>query len=90
MTFSNIMGNDQLIKRLGDTIRGKGVTHAYIFEGDYYTDKLAFANSFAKAILCETNHGVGCETCMSCVKIEHGNHEDVYYCLLYTSPSPRD
>lgn len=90
MTFSNIMGNDQLIERLGDTIRGKGVTHAYIFEGDYYTDKLAFANSFAKAILCETNHGVGCETCMSCIKIEHGNHEDIYYAEVTDKGNTKD
>lgn len=79
MTFNNIIGNDQLIERLRETICGKGVTHAYVFEGDYYTDKLAFANSFAKAILCGTNKGIGCETCISCIKIEHGNHEDVYY-----------
>ncbi|MBK5245645.1 MAG: hypothetical protein JJE49_00065 [Peptostreptococcaceae bacterium] len=90
MTFKNIVGNDQLIERLRETICGKGVTHAYVFEGDYYTDKLAFANSFAKAILCETNKGTGCETCISCIKIEHGNHEDVYYAEVTDKGNTKD
>ena len=90
MTFNNITENDKLIERLHDTICGKGVTHAYIFEGDYYTDKLAFANAFAKAILCETSKGLGCGTCMSCIKIEHGNHEDVYYAEVSEKGNTKD
>src|SRR5665648_752608 len=90
MTLNNIIINDQLINLLDNTKRQKRITHAYIFEGDYYTEKLAFANSFAKAILCETNHGVGCETCMSCVKIEHGNHEDVYYAEVTEKGNTKD
>lgn len=90
MTFNNISDNDKLIERLHDAICGKGVTHAYVFEGDYHTDKLAFANSFAKAILCETEKGVGCETCMSCMKIEHGNHEDVYYAEVTEKGNTKD
>ncbi len=90
MTFNKIVGNDQLIERLRHAIRGKGVSHAYIFEGDYYTDKLAFANSFVKAILCETDPGTGCESCLSCIKIEHGNHEDVYYAEVTDKGNTKD
>ena len=78
MTFEDITGNDLLIQRLSNSINGKGITHAYIFEGDYHTDKLAFAKAFVKAILCVERKGAGCESCVSCRKIEHDNHEDVY------------
>ena len=90
MTFDNIAENEQLIERLRETICGKGVTHAYVFEGDYHTDKLTFANSFAKAILCGINKGMGCETCISCLKIDHGNHEDVYYAEVTDKGNTKD
>lgn len=90
MTFKDIVGNDKLIERLRESICGKGVTHAYIFEGDTYTDKLSFADAFAKAILCETEKGYGCGKCASCLKIEHGNHEDVFYAEVTDKGNTKD
>lgn len=90
MTFKDIKGNDKLVERLKETINGKGVTHAYIFEGDTQTDKLMFAKSFVKAILCETNKGSGCQVCGSCLKIEHENHEDVFYAQVTEKGNTKD
>lgn len=78
MIFEEFANNEQLSQRLTQSILGKGITHAYIFEGDYRTDKIAFAMAFVQAILCEQRKGYGCHQCLSCQKIEHGNHEDIF------------
>lgn len=90
MTFDDIIGNEKLIGRLKETIQGKGVSHAYIFEGDYYTDKMEFALAFIKAILCETNPGTGCDICLSCQKLNHGNHEDVFFTEVTDKGNTKD
>lgn len=79
MKFEQIKGNETLIKRLGASIQNGNVSHAYIFEGEAALDKKAFAQAFAKAILCENHPGIGCDTCLSCRKIQHDNHEDLIY-----------
>lgn len=90
MNFEHISGNEHLIKRLTETICGKGIGHAYILESDYYTDKFQFAKAFAKAILCEVEHGKGCENCLSCRKIENGNHEDIFVTEVTEKGSTKD
>jgi len=77
MRLNEIKGNDRIIERLMSAIQCGRISHAYIMEGDACVDKLLIADCFAKAILCETN--VGCDTCMTCNKINHGNHEDIVY-----------
>jgi len=90
MTFNDMRENSQLIQRLRRSILADNVNHAYIFEGDYHTDKVEFAKAFVKAILCEMDKGVGCEDCISCIKIEHGNHEDVYYAEVTEKGNTKD
>lgn len=90
MTFNDSTENLHLISRLSKSILSGNVNHAYIFEGDYHTDKVAFAKAFVKAILCENDRGRGCESCIACVKIEHGNHEDVYYAEVTEKGNTKD
>ena len=66
MRLDEIKGNEKLVERLTASIRSGTVSHAYIFEGEAALDKKAFAQAFAKAILCENNPGIGCDTCLSC------------------------
>lgn len=79
MRFDQVKGNEKLVERLAAAIRKGNVSHAYIFEGEAALDKKAFAQAFAKAILCGSNPGVGCDACLSCRKIDHDNHEDLIY-----------
>jgi len=79
MTFDEIGNNAPLIKRVSRAIISGRVSHAYIFEGAARADRAAAADSFAKAVLCGEHPGRGCDSCIVCKKIDHGNHGDVLY-----------
>ena len=79
MNFQHMEGNEKLAARLTAAIKNGHVSHAYIFEGEAVLDKAAFAACFVKAILCREEPGIGCGRCLSCRKVEHGNHEDLTY-----------
>ena len=55
------------------------VSHAYLFEGPSFIDKKEFADAFIKGVLCPKKMGTDCGECGICAKINHGNHEDVFY-----------
>lgn len=65
--------------RLADAIRSGRVSHAYIIEGDSNVDKEGFAKAFLKALFCKERPAEGCDTCVTCRKIEDGNYEDLYW-----------
>jgi len=79
MTFKDIKNNDKLIKRVSNSIINGNISHAYIFEGGSEKDRKAVADAFTKAVLCGVNPGIGCDSCIVCRKIEHGNHEDIIF-----------
>jgi len=79
MALKDIAGNRNTVERLLRAIKSRNISHAYLFEGDRTVDKLTLAENFVKAILCREGDGDSCECCPSCVKINHGNHEDVIY-----------
>lgn len=60
-------------------IINRSISHAYLLEGERSIDKLELAENFVKAILCKAGQGDSCEYCLSCNKINHGNHEDIIY-----------
>ena len=79
MRFKYQSDNENLTERLERMVKTGTVSHAYIFEGPGYVDKKAFAESFAKGILCPIARGDGCGSCGICNKVDHGNHEDIMY-----------
>lgn len=79
MSFKGIEANEKLVKRLTEAIKNGNVSHAYIFEGEAVLDKKAFAEAFVKAVLCKESPGIGCDSCVICKKVEHGNYEDLIY-----------
>lgn len=79
MNLTGFQGNEKLIQRLIATIQNETLSHAYIFEGEAALDKLAFAKAFVKAVLCEEEPGIGCDSCSTCRKIEHDNYEDLFF-----------
>lgn len=78
MSFNKFQTNKKLIERIGESIRAGRVFHAYIIEGDSLSGKDDFAKELCKAIMCREAPGIGCESCISCRKIEHDNYEDLY------------
>lgn len=81
MSLKDIEGNDGVIERLIMAVKNGNISHAYIFEGQAHINKTEIANNFVKAILCENDIGDSCEACISCKKINHGNHEDIIYLI---------
>lgn len=79
MRFEIEEDNRILVKRLEQVIRDERVSHAYILEGDHCIDKKAFTETFVKGILCPRNLGENCGECNICDKVDHGNHEDLFY-----------
>lgn len=79
MTFDDIKGNEKVFAGLKKAAMSGNAAHAYIIEGDASVHKDIVAKVFAKAILCTEKRGTGCGMCSVCNKIEHENHEDIFY-----------
>ena len=79
MTFDDIKGNEKVLDGLKKAALSGNVAHAYIIEGDASVHKDIVAKAFAKALLCKERRGTGCDMCSICNKIEHENHEDIFY-----------
>lgn len=82
MSFENLGISERVIYRLKSAILNNKIMHAYIFEGDTCIDKSKVAKEFSKAVLCREKKGVGCDMCSICKKIEHDNHEDIFFVEL--------
>lgn len=78
MSLDKWKSDEKLIARITRAIETGSVSHAYIIEGDNCVDKEAFALDFLKAVCCEERPGRGCDMCLSCRRIDHGNCEDLY------------
>jgi hypothetical protein len=66
-------------KRLSALAGSDRLFHAYIFEGDRGADRMRAAETFAKTVHCIGEAPRPCGICSSCIKAEHGNHEDILY-----------
>ncbi|MCQ2547983.1 MAG: hypothetical protein MJ145_03150 [Clostridia bacterium] len=78
MSLNRWKDNKIVFSNLNRAIINDHLHHAYIVESDIFTDKMAFAKDMIKAIVCEDAKGIGCDTCIHCHKINHGNYEDLY------------
>ncbi len=75
--FSQVVGQEYIIKTLVNAIRNKKIAHAYLFAGPRGTGKTTVAKLFAKAINCENFNGESCDNCPSCKAYLEGNHPDI-------------
>ena len=78
MSFSNIIGQDIVIKALKGMISHAQLSGAYLFLGPDGVGKRTASIEFAKAINCETNSIDSCDKCVSCNKIDSLNHPDIF------------
>jgi DNA polymerase-3 subunit gamma/tau len=77
-TFSEVVGQDPVVRTLTNAIETGRVRQAYLFAGPRGTGKTSLARILAKGLNCE--HGPTAEpdnTCHSCVSISAGTSLDV-------------
>ena len=79
MSFSNIIGNDNVKNILTKSLKNNTILHSYMFIGETGIGKKMMANQFAKMILCNNFNGEECNTCKSCVEFDSGNNPDYVY-----------
>lgn len=77
MSFSNILGQEKAIAVLQNALRHDRVPQAYLFSGYEGVGKKFTAVTLAKALNCREREDDSCDQCLSCHKIESGNHPDV-------------
>ncbi|MEG1015461.1 MAG: DNA polymerase III subunit gamma/tau [Bacilli bacterium] len=75
--FSEVIGQDIIIKILKSSIINNRISHAYLFSGPRGTGKTSIAKIFAKTINCENNiTGDMCNECFAC-KLLGKNNVDI-------------
>ncbi len=76
-TFKDVIGREQVVEHLKNTIRLQKVSHAYIFHGEDGIGKNFIADIFAAALQCEEFETEPCGVCKSCMQAAGGNHPDI-------------
>ena len=86
MSLRMLNENKAVAAQLQTLLSSGKVVHAFLFVGGKDA-RLQIGRALAKAILCGSpQEGDSCDSCTSCRKFEHGNHEDLLYTDLETSP----
>jgi len=77
--FSDVIGQDAIIRTLKNALVSGRVSHAYLFAGSRGTGKTSIARLYAKALNCAalSPSGEPCNACPSCVEITEGRSLDV-------------
>jgi len=78
MSFQDIKGQDKPIQILKEYIKHSRFTGSYLFVGEEGVGKKLVAKTLAKALNCENQTLDSCDSCVSCLKIEKGQHPDIH------------
>ena len=84
--FKDVIGHEQIIAHLSNSLKNNKVSHAYIFNGEDGTGKNMLAKLFAKALQCEAGYGDSCGMCRSCRQVDSGNQPDIRW-VTHEKPS---
>ena len=77
-TFSEVKGQDAIVKTLKNQVATSHTAHAYLFNGTRGTGKTSIAKLFAKSVNCEHPvDGSPCGECASCKAIAEGRSMNV-------------
>ncbi len=77
MAFSHIIGQEKALAVLQHALRHERVPQAYVFAGYEGIGKKFSALMLAKALNCHEKQDDACDRCISCHKVDNGNHPDV-------------
>jgi DNA polymerase-3 subunit delta' len=89
MLFQQVIGHEQLKKRLIHSVKENRISHAQLFLGTEGCGKLALAIAYAQYICCENKKDDdSCGVCSSCVKFDKLAHPDLHF--LYPFAANKD
>ncbi|MCI8815160.1 MAG: DNA polymerase III subunit delta' [Lachnospiraceae bacterium] len=77
--FDSIVGHEQIIEHMKNSISQDKVSHAYVLVGERGAGKKTLAGIYAMALQCEQGGSIPCKTCDSCKKANSKNHPDIIY-----------
>ena len=71
--FSNVVGQNVVVKVLINSLLSNHISHAYLFSGPRGTGKTSIAKIFAKAVNCLNFNGDICGKCFNCLGLENND-----------------
>lgn len=77
--FQSIVGHEEIIKHMKNSIAMGKVSHSYIFAGEKGSGKKLLARTYAMALQCESGDTEPCLKCDSCKRAISKNHPDIIY-----------
>lgn len=80
MFFKDVIGQEEIKKRLIRSVNEQRISHAQLFAGQSGTGKLAMALAYAQYISCRNRTETdSCGTCPSCHKYQKLAHPDLHF-----------
>ena len=79
-TFSEVIGQEHIVKTLTNAIASGMISHAYLFSGPRGSGKTSIARLLAKAVNCQNRKKEKyepCDKCSSCLEINQGRAIDL-------------
>ena len=76
--FTEVVGQDVIVKTLIHTIEKNQLTHAYLFTGPRGTGKTSIAKILAKTVNCENPlNTMPCDKCVNCTQFNNKQNSDI-------------
>ena len=77
-TFEDVVGQDNIVTTLKNSIKSNRLAHAYIFAGPRGVGKTSLARILAKALNCQKGPALNpCNKCSSCIEVTEARSLDV-------------